>query len=269
MLISFTLPDPALRPYVKGYFYIELEAKPNAAPLDIHPVGYNTIAFTLNPKVFSSNDNDYDFSLSYHGYICKHISLLPLTPLIKMIVVSFTATGAAQLFRIPQHELLNQIVPFTDVFSASKTLNAQLEETDPCQKQALVHIEKWLLQQIPAKAPFLYSPNIDEACKIIQSCEGHIRIDELCQKVGMSQRYLESHFKEMIGVSPKLYCRISRFIAVYQSILQNSHVEWGELVYRYRFFDQAHFIRDFKAFFGYSPSKIHLANSHLTRKIIL
>lgn len=269
MQVSFTYPHPALQPYVRGYFCIELDAKPNAPPLDIHPVGYSTIAFTLKPKVFRSEGNDYDFSLSYHGYICRHISLLPLVHHIKMVVVSFTPTGTAQLFRIPQNELLNQIVSFTDVFPDSKILNTQLEDADSCQKQALRHIEQWLLQQIPDKAPFNYAPNIDEACKMIQACEGHIRIDKLCQEVGMSQRYLESHFKEMIGVSPKLYCRISRFIAVYQFILQNSHTEWSELVYRHRYFDQAHFIRDFKTFFGYSPSKIHLANSHLAKKIIL
>ena len=269
MQVSFIYPHPALQPFVNGYFFIELDAKPNAATLDIHPVGYNTIAFTLSPNVFSSNGHDYDFSLSYHGFIAKHISLKPLAPLIKMIVVSFTPTGAIQLFRISQHELLNQIVPFTDVFPDSKILNSQLEETAACQKQALAYIEQWLLQRIPHAPQFLYEANVKGACNLIQACHGNISIRHLCREVGMSQRYLEIHFKEMIGISPKLYCRIARFIAVYQFILQQTHIEWSELVYRFHFFDQAHFVRDFKDFFGYSPSKIHLANTQLAQKIIL
>lgn len=262
-------PHPALRPYVNGYFYIELETGTNTAPLDIHPLGYNTMAFTLHSEaVFSANNGDYDFSLSYHGYICKHISLAPLAPLIKMVIVSFTSTGAVQLFRIAQHDLLNQIVSFTDVFPSSRALNSQLEEANSCERIAIARIEKWLLQQIPYKTPFLYGENINKACNLIQLCHGNIRITELCKEIGMSQRYLESHFKEMIGISPKLYCRIVRFIAAYQFILKHAHIEWSELVYRYHFFDQAHFIRDFKMFFGYSPSKIHMANSHLARELI-
>ena len=85
----------------------------------------------------------------------------------------------------------------------------------------------------------------------------------------MSQRYLESHFKDMIGTTPKMYCRIVRFLASYQFILQNTHLDWGDLVYRYQYFDQAHFIHEFKRFFGYSPSKIHLANSQLAGEISL
>jgi len=270
MQVSFTHPHPALKPYVKGYFYIELDTNSSSAPLDIHPVGYNTMAFTLSPRqVFKSNKVDYGFSLSYHGYICEHFSLIPLVSCIKMVVVSFTATGATRLFRISQHELINQILPIVDVFPSSKTLNAQLEGNTSCEKQAIKLIEHWLLQQIPAKTKSPYANNIDNACTLIQSSNGNIRISDLCKEVGMSQRYLESHFKEMIGISPKLYCRVARFIAAYQFILENTHMEWSELAHRYHFFDQAHFIRDFKIFFGYPPSKIHTANSHLAREIIL
>lgn len=268
MQVKFTYPHSALKPYVNGYFYIEFEAEFDAEPLDIHPIGYNTIAFTLTPNAFCSVDSIYNFSLSYHGYICKHISLVPLVPVIKIIVVSFTSTGAAELFQISQHELLNQIVPFTDVYPTSKILNSQLEENIACEEQALAHIEKWLLHQIPDKASFLYSPNIGEACKIIQSCHGDIRIDKLSQEVGMSQRNLEIQFKEIIGVSPKLYSRIIRFLGVYKYIFHHTHIGWDELVYRYSFFDQSHFIRDFKIFFGYPPSKIHQANAHLAQQII-
>ncbi len=270
MQVSFTYPHPALQSYVKGYFYIELEAGSPLVPLDIHPIGYNTMAFTLNHhQVFRSINNDYDFSLSYHGYICKHISLMPLVPLIKMVVVSFTATGAAQLFSISQHQLLNQIHPVEDVVPKAKVLKTQLEEDISCGKHATTLIEDWLLKQLPAKTRLPYAAHIDNACSLIQLCHGNIRIRALCKEVGMSQTYLEDHFKEMIGISPKLYCRIIRFLAAYQFILQNTHIEWTELVYRYHFFDQPHFIRDFKTFFGYPPSKIYMANCQLASEIIL
>lgn len=269
MQISFTSPDPILQPYVRRYFYIELDKAAAETPLDIHPVGYNTMAFTLDAGVFGDATGPYNFSLSYHGYIAKHIQLTPLVPRIKMVIVSFTATGATRLFGLSQHNLLNQIVALEEVIPGAQELKARLEGRVSCGQQAIRLIEQWLLAQLRTEAYYRHAPTIEKACALIQAHNGHFRIKSLCAELGISQTALEDQFKELIGTSPKLYCRITRFMAAYQFLLEQTHVEWSELVYRYRFFDQAHFIRDFKGFFGYSPSKIHLANAQLVRKIIL
>ncbi len=270
MQFVFTPSHQALRPFVNGYYYIELDAGPDARPLDIHPVGYHTMAFTLNSRqVFRSTASEYDFNLSYHGLICEHISLFPMAPKINMVVVSFTSTGASRLFGVSQHQLINQIHPIEDIVPEAMDLKLRLEDGISCGMRAIDLIEHWLLRRISAKSPFRYGPNIDRACSLIQRHRGIIPIGELSREVGMSQRYLESHFKDMIGTTPKMYCRIVRFLAAYQFILGNDDVDWGELIYRHQFFDQSHFIHDFKRFFGRSPSKIHLANSHLAGKIAL
>lgn len=270
MQVSFTYPHPLLRPYIKGYYHIALDCS-SSEPLDIHPIGYNTIAFTLNPQAVFKPDGgeDYNFSLSYHGYICKHISLTPLQPFISMIVVSFTTTGAPELFGVSQPELINQIVPIEDIIAGSEILKEKLGENTSCERKAISSIESWLLQQLSRKTYVRYAENIEYACDLIQAKHGNIRIRDLCDEVNMSQTNLEDYFKGMIGVTPKHYCRIIRFIAAYRFILNNTHIEWDALVYRFNFFDQAHFIRDFKTFFGYSPSKIHLANAHLAKGLAL
>lgn len=270
MQVSLTHPHPMLKPYVKGYYYIVLDCS-SSEPLDIHPIGYNTIAFTFNPHAVFKPDNGrgYNFNLSYHGYISKYISLTPLQPFISMIVVSFTTTGAFQLFGISQPELVNQIIPIEDVISGSGILKDNLEEDILCERKAVSSIERWLLERLSKKEYYRYAPNIDFSCKLIQTQYGNLRISDLCREVNMSQTNLEDHFKEMIGITPKHYCRIIRFIAAYRFILNSTHIKWDELVYRFNFFDQAHFIRDFKSFFGYSPSKIHLANAHLAKGLVL
>lgn len=270
MRVSFTYSHPSLRPYIKGYYCIELDCD-STEPLDIHPIGYNTIAFTLSPKAaFRPNKGQqYDFNLSYHGFISKHISLIPLQSCIKILIVSFTNTGISQLFGVCQSELINQIIPLEDIHISSHTLKQKLEDAVFCEREALVHIENWLLEQLKEMEQSRHSVQIDLACELIQSRCGNLRIPELCQEVNMSQSSLEIHFKKMIGITPKHYGRIIRFIAAYHYILNNTHTQWGELVYRYNFFDQAHFIKDFKTFFGYSPSNIHLANAMLARGLSL
>ena len=154
MQVHFTGSHPALQPFVNGYYYIELHLGPTAPILDIHPLGYHTMAFTLNPQqVFRTKDTNYDFSLSYHGFICQHIELTPLVPSIKMVVVSFTATGASELFKVSQHQLVNQVIPIGEVIPGSRDLKLRLEDGVSCERKATDLIENWLLNQIPPSPP--------------------------------------------------------------------------------------------------------------------
>lgn len=268
MNITFTPPHQALLPYIKGYLYIELDVSDSTTPLDVHPMLYHAIGLNLNTqKVFANKDFDFGSRLGYHGHVCRHIPLRSAATSLKVIVVPFTATGAYQLFKIPQHELLNKIFPVKDVIPRANTLKNQLEEDLSCEKQATSLIEQWLLQQIPSQGYNYHAPKIDYACHLIQQHSGGMRIKDLCREAGVSQTYLEDHFKEMVGISPKLYSRISRFIAAHQFVLQNTSLTWGEVIYRYGFFDQSHFIREFKTFFGYTPSEIYSANSQIAQSI--
>ena len=72
----------------------------------------------------------------------------------------------------------------------------------------------------------------------------------------MSARQIERVFRERVGLSPKVFLRIVRF----QEVLGGLRFEatdrgrpWAEIAARHGFYDQAHFIRDFKLFVGESP----------------
>jgi YesN/AraC family two-component response regulator len=84
----------------------------------------------------------------------------------------------------------------------------------------------------------------------------HIQLPltQLSKKTGYSAKYLTKTFQRYIGVGPKAFQRIQRF---YESICDLNHltegVDWAELVFRHGYHDQAHFIKDFKSFSGYSP----------------
>jgi AraC-like DNA-binding protein len=64
----------------------------------------------------------------------------------------------------------------------------------------------------------------------------------------MSKTSLERHFLEKIGLTPKMYSRIIRFNKVYQTLQSGDYDKWQDVVYQYNFYDQAHFIKDFKTF---------------------
>ena len=61
-------------------------------------------------------------------------------------------------------------------------------------------------------------------------------------------------FDEVVGVSPKSFARVIRFDQIKNELILNPQVSLTNLSFRYGYFDQAHFIRDFKQFTGKTPS---------------
>ena len=79
-------------------------------------------------------------------------------------------------------------------------------------------------------------------------------IGEMIGKVGLSPRRFVQVFTEEVGVTPKLFCRIRRFQQVLRRIQKERRVEWVDVATDCGYYDQAHFIRDFRAFSGLNPS---------------
>jgi methylphosphotriester-DNA--protein-cysteine methyltransferase len=81
-----------------------------------------------------------------------------------------------------------------------------------------------------------------------------ITIEEIINAIGIGERQLERLFRKYVGLSPKFYCRIIRFNYIFQ-LMQEQSPRLIDLTYDAGFFDQSHFIRNFKAFTGEDPSR--------------
>lgn len=83
---------------------------------------------------------------------------------------------------------------------------------------------------------------------------GNISMDEITDYTGYSERYVRKKFKEFYGIAPKRFSRIIRFQNSLQMLLNFNNCEFSDVVYDSGFYDQAHFIREFKNFSGTTPS---------------
>jgi AraC-like DNA-binding protein len=70
----------------------------------------------------------------------------------------------------------------------------------------------------------------------------------------LSERQLLNQFRQQVGLSPKLYARIIRLNYIFQLMMEKKE-KWSLLAYEAAYFDQAHFIRDFKTFTGDNPGQ--------------
>ena len=79
-------------------------------------------------------------------------------------------------------------------------------------------------------------------------------ISRLSERIGLSPKRFIQLFTQQVGLTPKLYCRVRRFQRVLQTVQQQRQVDWADVAADCGYYDQAHFIRDFRAFSGFNPS---------------
>ncbi len=95
---------------------------------------------------------------------------------------------------------------------------------------------------------------VNYAAELIRQTKGLLRIDEIPDKIYISQRQLEREFKSKLGMSPKQYLRISRMNEVHRLLEENQQLNLTEIAYLSGYSDQAHFIKDFKNITGAIPT---------------
>ena len=79
-------------------------------------------------------------------------------------------------------------------------------------------------------------------------------VRELAQEAGLSRRRFAQLFREQIGLTPKLYCRLQRFQNALKRIASDASVDWAQLAVAAGYCDQAHLAHEFRDFGGLSPT---------------
>ncbi|SFQ35080.1 helix-turn-helix domain-containing protein [Parafilimonas terrae] len=165
------------------------------------------------------------------------------------VLVYFTETGFTYFSSLPAHELFNQSVSLDNIFEKNK-----IEETEYKLSLAASHtgkikiIEQFLLSQLKERKE---DKLIVEAVKLIYQSNGLIKIKELTQKLFISQSPFEKRFRSLVGTTPKKFASIVRFNAVIGDLKKARSLT--DLCFEHNFFDQAHFIKDFKQYTGDTP----------------
>jgi AraC-like DNA-binding protein len=162
------------------------------------------------------------------------------------ILVYFTEVGFIHFSTHPAAELVCQCVSLDEVFNKGKVSETEEKlaaaQTD---KQRIAIVEQFLLSQL---RDIQSDKFIVEAVKLIYVSGGTIKIRELARKLFISQSPLEKRFKKLVGTTPKKFASIVHFNAALNNLSKAKLLT--DICYEYNFFDQAHFIKDFKQYTG-------------------
>lgn len=98
-------------------------------------------------------------------------------------------------------------------------------------------------------------PLVRKAVKLIAQHAGDLEVSAMAAQLGVSRQTVKHKFDQHVGVSPKLYGKLRRFQVVLRRLAGQGKVEWTRLAQECGYYDQAHLIREFNHFTGFSPQK--------------
>jgi len=160
--------------------------------------------------------------------------------------------GAYTVLGMPLHELSGQVVDLVDVLGEDGGRVAERIREAPGWSSRFALMDEFLLRRA-ADGPQPV-PEVGWAWRRIEEAAGAVAIRHLAAEVGWSHRHLIAMFKRHIGVSPRTAARIVRFERVLRRVERGRPVRWGRVATDLGYADQAHLIRDFKAFTGTTPT---------------
>ena len=173
--------------------------------------------------------------------------------------VAFKPGGTAAFVSMPAHELADCDVPLEDLIGVRRTasLRERLLASDSADA-GLDAIEATLLELWTPRA---IHPAVTFALKAIDRAPHTASIAAVTDAVGMSAKRFIERFKSDVGMTPKRYCRVRRFQQALASAHRSAGVDWVRVALDCGYFDQAHFIHDFRAFAGVTPTAYQAART--------
>jgi AraC-like DNA-binding protein len=169
-----------------------------------------------------------------------------------VIGVHFKPGGAFPFFKMPAGELHNQHLSLDLLWGngAGELRERLLEASTPESKFQI--LEESLLAH--TRKPMARHPAVDFAIQEFGDSRRAPSIAQVTGQIGISSRRFIDVFNDQVGLTPKLYCRVQRFQNVLHRIGVRGNLDWTDLALSCGYFDQAHFIHDFRAFSGLSPT---------------
>lgn len=198
----------------------------------------------------------------------RHYAMLQPTGRVKLFGIRFHPGGAFPFLHLPLNELTDQIVSLNSVWH---NLSSELAERMHAARSTCARItfmETVLLARLAQQHQT--DPLVNAVVNRIIQRNGLVAIEPLQKNLGISGRQLERKFQTFIGLTPKFLCRILRFQKVFRAVEYPEAATWSHVALECGYYDQAHFIHDFKAFTGQNPSAYFGANhpmsEYFTRK---
>ncbi|MFN6945031.1 MAG: DUF6597 domain-containing transcriptional factor [Cytophagaceae bacterium] len=262
-------PHPDLEALVKCYWILEIPAEFDAPKQRIIPDGCIEMAFILGNDI-KRYTSETDFIIQPRAMVLGQTIepfFIEPTGYVNTFAIRFYPYGFANFITAPIKNLANKETPLKLLFGnkESEELENKISQAKSTEERISI-IETFLLATLNSKM------TIDKIVKTtidaLLSTNGNSPINSVVKDDSSKRRQLERKFLKQIGISPKQLGKVIRLQAALKILLNNKDENLTNIAYESAYYDQAHFIRDFKEFTGTTPSKFENANNMLLSSLI-
>ena len=258
-------PADSLKHLVKEYWIFENQ-DPTIHRQKIIPDGYSEIIIHYGDpyRINLTGTWEVQSSMLFSSQISSFF-FLENTGQSGMLGIKLFPTAFHQLFRKDVSTCTDQVVALEQIIASetSGLVNVKNAGTIATRVKAA---EEWIISKLHH---LVAQPKIDQCVSIIFETNGMIDMEELASRIELSTRQMERLFKKVVGLTPKFYCRIVRFNYIFE-VMKEQKESWIRTALQSGYFDQSHFIKNFKEFTGEEPSnygfdEVNLANFFLKK----
>lgn len=250
MIVKTFKPSPRLAKYVKCYYYLE-----NTGDISVHDTffadGCIEAVFSVGWDFYKDGTKE-DWA-KVIGQIIKPRTL-KVVGKGQSFGIWFYPHSFSAFSDIPLHELTDRVLSWDVLFPASFArivadcmYENQLDQLPMVADSFLSRVLEWRKEKPIHKLT-------EAAVSYLYQHQENPDLNKLAAALNVSQRYLQKAFLTNVGFSQSRFIRIMRFQKVLQRISRGAVTSLTSLAYEHNFFDQSHFVREFKAFTGIAPS---------------
>ena len=173
--------------------------------------------------------------------------------------VAFKPGGVVPFTRMPAHEACDVDVPLEALWGCGRTATLRERLLESGSIEAKLDVLEAVLREM-WRPPGLH-PAVAFALGAFDRAPLTTSIAAVTDTIGLSAKRFIERFRMEVGITPKVYCRIRRFQRAVTMATRGRQVEWTQVALDSGYFDQAHFIHDFRSFAGLTPTAYQSART--------
>lgn len=236
-------PDHSLQEYIFCYWRLH-----TPKPLE-HPFSYRVVADGCIDILYEQHAARQIFATGFSTQYLEY----DLGESFDYIGIRFLPTGFPAFFDQAAHQLTNEFLSLSEILPdfcelMIQSLNGAMDLT-----LASARFDELFKRKRTDQPPKAIDQRFSKAMNAILESGGRIPLSQL--DVGVSERQLRRLFEFYFGESPKTFARIIRFQNILGAKPSIDSLKNNKIFYDEGYYDQAHFIKEFKAFYGVTPNK--------------
>ncbi len=265
--ISNIEPNNLLSSYIKKYSFFESTGKINykqkLTPSAFTYLSYNHL--DIPESIIGGEKIQPSNRLQITGPKINEPFYVGHNGFCNQILIEFTASGFYYLFHHSPKMINNKLLALSE-FTNTETsgqLEYELLKTNN-HKERISILESFLLDLLPKALPFI--DYIEKTIHNIEICHGSIQINKLTKEINISERQLNRKFLEIVGLPPKLYCKLTQLHYVIEIMQSKRYSSIKDISNKADYYDLSHFDRHFKDLTGFTPNEFIQSDEHIALK---